>query len=71
MSAPGKTTPDNEQLPMSYLHSAYVDQEYLVMGSHLDENTLKKIVNHEFVDFNKLLHVTAAGLRMRELREWS
>ena len=44
-----------EPVPMSFLHSAYVDKEYLVMGSHLDDATIKKIINHEFVIFSKLL----------------
>ena len=46
---------DSHLIPMSYLHSAYVDEEYLVMGSHLDDATIKRIINHEFVDFGKLL----------------
>ena len=49
---PGK---DTELLPMSYLHSAFVDEEYLVMGSHVEEAMVKRILNHEFVDFAKLL----------------
>ena len=39
----------------SYIDSAYVDEEYLVIGSHLDESICKKIINHEYVDFAKLL----------------
>ena len=42
-------------VPLSFIYSAYVDEEYLVMGSHVDETTVKKIENHEFVDFAKLL----------------
>ena len=38
-----------------FLHSAFVDEEYLVIGSHVDEITSKKIVNCEYVDFAKLL----------------
>ena len=52
LGTPGKE--DSQLIPMSYLHSAYVDEEYLVMGSHLDERTIKRIINHEFVDFGKV-----------------
>ena len=38
-----------------HLHSAFVDQEYLVIGSHVDDVLVKKIVNHEYVDFARLL----------------
>ena len=38
----------------SYIHSAYVDEEYLVIGSHVDESICKKIINHEYVDFCKI-----------------
>ena len=54
VTTPGKQTRD-EGLPLSFLQSAYVDEEYLVMGSHLDEAIIKKIKNHEYVDFAKLL----------------
>ena len=39
----------------NFLHSAIVDEEYLVIGSHVDEQTCKKIINFEYVDFSKLL----------------
>ena len=51
---PGKNR-TGEAVPLSFLHSAYIDEEYLVMGSHLEEALIKKIKNHEFVDFGKLL----------------
>ena len=38
-----------------FLHSAYVDEEYLVIGSHVEESLCKKIVNHEYADFGRLL----------------
>ena len=37
------------------VHSTMVDDEYLMIGAHLDETLIKKIVNHEYVDFAKLL----------------
>ena len=39
----------------SFLHTAYVDEEYLVFGSHVDETLQKRIINHEFIDFRHLL----------------
>ena len=39
----------------AFLHSAFVDDEYLVIGSHVDESLCNKIVNHEYVDFAWLL----------------
>ena len=49
---PGK---GDSQVPMSYLQAVYADEEYLVMGSHLEQSTIQKIINHEFIDFGKLL----------------
>ena len=54
VTTPGKQ-PREVELLLSFLHSAYVDEEYLVMGSHLDETIIKKIKNHEYVDFSQLL----------------
>ena len=39
----------------SFLHTAYYDESYMVMGSHIDENLSKKILNNKYVDFAKLL----------------
>ena len=39
----------------AFLHSAFVDEEYLVIGSHVHESLCNKIVNHEYVDFVRLL----------------
>ena len=35
----------------NFLHSAFVNEEYLVIGSHVDETRCSKIINHEYVDF--------------------
>ena len=37
------------------IKSASVDENYLVIGAHVDALTQQKIVNHEYVDFAKLL----------------
>ena len=39
----------------SFVHSAMVDEEYMVIGGHLDDPTIGKIVNGEYVDFGKLV----------------
>ena len=40
---------------VSTYHSALVDEDYLLVGTHIDENTKQKVVNGEYVDFAKLL----------------
>ena len=50
LATPGKSIGEHQ-----FFHSAYCDEEYLVIGSHLDENMCKKIINFEYVDFAKLL----------------
>ena len=55
MDTSGKLTSDNAPVTLSFIHSAFVDEEYLVMGSHVDEAMCKKIINHEYVDFSRLL----------------
>ena len=37
------------------LQSAAVDENYMVIGAHLDNSVKQKIVNHEYVDFSRLL----------------
>ena len=37
------------------IKSAFVNENYLVIGAHIDALTQQKIVNHEYVDFAKLL----------------
>ena len=36
-------------------HLVMVDEDYLLVASHVDHNTLTKIVNGEYVDFAHLL----------------
>ena len=38
-----------------------VDNDYLLLASHLDENTRSKIINQEYVDFSKLLRRDRPG----------
>ena len=45
----------------NFLHSAYVDEEYLVVGSHVEESIYNKIVNNAYVDFTRLLPRDWAG----------
>ena len=39
----------------SYLHSAFVDEQYLAMESHVEDSLRKKIENNEYIDFARLL----------------
>ena len=43
-------TQGNDKIP-----SAYVDESYIVVGGHLDENMINKIIKGDYVDFGKLL----------------
>ena len=36
-------------------HSAVVDENYMVVGAHLDRNLQSKTINSEYVDFSKLI----------------
>ena len=38
-----------------FVHSAMVDENYLVLGNHVDAVTRQKIVDGEYIDFAKLL----------------
>ena len=38
-----------------YVHSAMVDENYLTVGSHIDDALINKIVNGEYVNFGKLI----------------
>ena len=38
-----------------FVHSAMVDEEFLMVAAHVDEVTRRRIVNGEFVDFARLL----------------
>ena len=37
------------------IKSAEVDENYLIIGAHIDPQIQQKILNHEYVDFSKLL----------------
>ena len=58
MEVPGKSSHMLTTLPhamSSTYHSALVDEDYLLVGTHIDENTKQKVINGEYVDFAKLL----------------
>ena len=40
---------------VSIHQAAVVDENYVIIGGHLDENLRNKILNHEYVDFARLL----------------
>ena len=48
LTTPGKT-------PTDMIKSSAVDDNYLVIGSHIDGSLQAKIINHEYVDFACLL----------------
>ena len=39
----------------NFVHSVMVDESFLLVASHLDQNTYDKIVNGEYVDFSRLI----------------
>ena len=45
----------NFDLSRDYVHSAMVDEDYLLVSAHVDESTQRKIANQEFIDFSKLI----------------
>ena len=42
-------------LTRPFLHSAMVDESYLMVATHVDEHLFNKIINHEYVDFSRLI----------------
>ena len=40
---------------MQFNHTAMMDKDYITVGSHVDEATILKIKNSEYVDFGKLI----------------
>ena len=40
---------------MAHQHATLVDENYLVIGGHVDEALRVRIVNHEYIDFARLL----------------
>ena len=51
-----------------YQHSVLVDENYLVIGGHLDKGLVEKIINNEYVDFARLLPRDRATLREEDHR---
>ena len=45
----------NIDLTQQFTHSAMVDKGYMVVGGHVEESILNKIVNGEYVHFARLL----------------
>ena len=45
----------NNNIDQRMTPSAWVDESYIVVGVHLDEATIKKIVEGSYVDFSKLI----------------
>ena len=44
------------QCPTPQFHlTAQIDEDYLVVGGHIDENTIDKIKSSQYIDFGKLL----------------
>ena len=37
------------------INTAFIDEDYMVVGSHLDDTTLQKIKRCEYIDFGKLI----------------
>ena len=52
---PGCTESNQISPPWNTHYSTMVDENYLVIGSHVDGATQSKILNNEYVDFAKLL----------------
>ena len=55
------TVPGNELPPFAsfensdYVHSMLVDEEYMMVGSHLEESIRDKIITGKYIDFAKLI----------------
>ena len=56
-TTPGRSGTNQFQFDMrnSYVHSAMVNETYMMVASHLDELTIKKIEQGDFVDFLRLI----------------
>ena len=50
---PGKH--DELNVANDFVHSSLVDQNYKIVGAHVDPATRAKIVNNEYIDFAKLI----------------
>ena len=51
------TFPPSREIDISqqFVHSMMVDETYSLVTMHIDDATYKKIINHEYVDFAKLI----------------
>ena len=47
--------PPHIDINRNFVHSAMVDETYMLVASHLDESIIRKIENSEYVDFTKLI----------------
>ena len=47
--------PPHIDINRNFVHSAMVDETYMLVASHLDESIIRKIENSEYVDFIKLI----------------
>ena len=56
-ATPGEFQPNHHNVPLTFCRqqAAVVDENYIMVGSHVDENLHNKIVQHEYVDFTRLL----------------
>ena len=45
----------NKRISSKLAHSMFVDEDYAVMGGHVDNSTKMKIINSKYVDFARLL----------------
>ena len=45
----------NLDINKEYVHSAMVDESYQLVASHLDQGVISKIIDHEYVDFGRLV----------------
>ena len=54
---PGKQNDDDGifDLTKQFVHSAMVDENYKIVGAHVDSSTRARIVSHEYIDFGKLI----------------
>ena len=56
---PGKQIPHDSgqilDLSKQFIHSAMVDENYKIVGAHVDPAIKTKIINHEYVDFCRLI----------------
>ena len=52
---PGKKSTNARDNSRNLMHAVIADDNYLVLGAHLDEHITEKIVNGDYIDLAKLL----------------